>query len=577
MNTYVILEDWNSEVGAATNISPGQIYLVDIAAAPILQPLEGEEAKEDALSNQALLPAEPADPDPIYSSKSHSDSPSGHKNQAEMLYKCGECGYTGHSSSNLTRHMKSKHTGVKLECEACSYKTRNRGDLKRHQRTKHLDFQLPCDMCDYAASQLTQLNVHKRVKHSDETNYKCGECEFETRYHSAYLRHSQAHTSRFLCAECDYVTNRSDTLKHHVKSFHQHIRVPCELCNYTGASKSSVNNHMKAVHQNLRFTCEVCDYTTARKENLTTHMKNKHAEKRQEKKRLSGYLVYYHQEYERLAREQPWLSKLEKRKMIRKLYMELPFQAKDQFNRKAKEENKTTKLPPHQGEKSQPVQISLKLDPSVMDPSVMALIENPTSVPEYIAATAHVENTSHPSTIPATTTHSTELEARPEELAGTIYVTEEPLDGTDKAGTAPRYIITEQEVAMNESAHLMLEDATDGTDDITDKDKHGGEEDEEEGETTTESYVFMDDTGQYRYVVQEDDGSCREESGLLASQPSSQDRHNHIPMSETNNFTSDRDKYDPFPFFVTPKVTSDFALYRFPSIFLYIDRKTFFF
>ena len=52
---------------------------------------------------------------------------------------------------------------------------------------------------------------------------------------------------------------------------------------------------------------------------------------------------------------------------------------------------------------------SLKLDPSVMDPSVMALIENPTSVPEYIAATAHVENTSHPSTIPATTTHSTEL------------------------------------------------------------------------------------------------------------------------------------------------------------------------
>ena len=49
------------------------------------------------------------------------------------------------------------------------------------------------------------------------------------------------------CKQCDYITNRKDTLKIHIQA--KHTQKKCNECEYTTLSKHDMNKHKNTQHE----------------------------------------------------------------------------------------------------------------------------------------------------------------------------------------------------------------------------------------------------------------------------------------------------------------------------------------
>ena len=77
--------------------------------------------------------------------------------------------------SDLSKHIKSKHEGVKYPCKQCDYKATRRCHLSTHIASKHNGVKYPCDQCDYKASNQSNLASHINYRHED-LKYPCNQC-----------------------------------------------------------------------------------------------------------------------------------------------------------------------------------------------------------------------------------------------------------------------------------------------------------------------------------------------------------------------------------------------------------------
>ena len=89
----------------------------------------------------------------------------------DALFKeCPECGKLFPSSSNMVRHYRSIHEGVKFPCNQCDYHATDSGNLRKHIQYKHEGIKYPCYQCDYQAIQKNHLKRHIQSKHADISN-----------------------------------------------------------------------------------------------------------------------------------------------------------------------------------------------------------------------------------------------------------------------------------------------------------------------------------------------------------------------------------------------------------------------
>ena len=63
--------------------------------------------------------------------------------------------YNSTSQSNLRRHQKAAHIGVKYSCDKCDYQTTS--NLRVHQQAVHDGIQFSCDQCDFRSAFKTGL------------------------------------------------------------------------------------------------------------------------------------------------------------------------------------------------------------------------------------------------------------------------------------------------------------------------------------------------------------------------------------------------------------------------------------
>ena len=62
-------------------------------------------------------------------------------------YSCDQCKFSFSRLSNLQRHTRSKHEGIRYPCDQCEYAATEQGSLKRHKESKHEGIRYPCDQC----------------------------------------------------------------------------------------------------------------------------------------------------------------------------------------------------------------------------------------------------------------------------------------------------------------------------------------------------------------------------------------------------------------------------------------------
>merc|ERR1740128_1103379 len=161
-------------------------------------------------------------------------------------------------SSNLERHIKSKHEGISYPCDQCDYVAIHKYHLKQHERSKHEGIRYPCDQCDYVATQQSSLNTHKKSQH-EGIRYLCDQCDYVATTHSNLITHKQSKHEeiRYPCDQCEYAATYFKNLKRHKQSKHEGIRHPCDQCEYAATNLSDLKKHSKRKHGGQH-----CDKTT---------------------------------------------------------------------------------------------------------------------------------------------------------------------------------------------------------------------------------------------------------------------------------------------------------------------------
>ena len=78
---------------------------------------------------------------------------------------CPQCNAVFKHRSNMLRHVRYKHKGVKYPCSQCDFRATQHSDLKLHIESVHKGVKYPCSYCDYKATDQYNLKRHIRLKH----------------------------------------------------------------------------------------------------------------------------------------------------------------------------------------------------------------------------------------------------------------------------------------------------------------------------------------------------------------------------------------------------------------------------
>ena len=87
----------------------------------------------------------------------------------------------------LTRSQISSDAKT-FQCPGCQGVFRDRSNLVKHYRSEHEGIRYPCNHCDYQAKRLSHLKDHISAKHSEDI-IKCDFCDFETKWKQQYRKH----------------------------------------------------------------------------------------------------------------------------------------------------------------------------------------------------------------------------------------------------------------------------------------------------------------------------------------------------------------------------------------------------
>ena len=127
------------------------------------------------------------------------------ENAALNKFVCNECDRWYTNYSNLRKHKKSVHEGVRYNCSQCEFQAKYSSDLKRHIQCKHEGLRYSCSKCDHKATQPNDLKKHISAVHEkNSTIYVCGQesilglCQRRFSSKSHMNKHRQSNKHRYL-------------------------------------------------------------------------------------------------------------------------------------------------------------------------------------------------------------------------------------------------------------------------------------------------------------------------------------------------------------------------------------------
>ena len=162
-----------------------------------------------------------------------------------------------------------KYKGTKVfACNKCHSRYKTQEELDRHVMKKHQrNRKFLCEICGEALATRASVRHHVLRKHPDDTSmYKCGHCDYMTRFEARMKIHSSKHNSEFFCDLCNKCYVSEEKLTNHYKSpMHKNALNPiiCEHCGYSTKKRDNFLVHMRKHTGEKPYRCTQCDYASS--------------------------------------------------------------------------------------------------------------------------------------------------------------------------------------------------------------------------------------------------------------------------------------------------------------------------
>ena len=75
--------------------------------------------------------------------------------------KCSLCEFSGREGQEMRDHVKKEHQ-TEFKCKECQFRTKYKIVRRRHMLNAH---KKPCERCDHVAKSVSDLNAHQQVEH----------------------------------------------------------------------------------------------------------------------------------------------------------------------------------------------------------------------------------------------------------------------------------------------------------------------------------------------------------------------------------------------------------------------------
>ena len=166
-----------------------------------------------------------------------------------------------------------------LICPVCDKKFIKKHTFERHKKLNNCSKK--CLVCGKTFSHAKSARAHALQVHSLARDKQCDRCDKTFKVSVHVMRHiNRVHLKirNFPCEICQHRFFTSQALASHVDAVHKKLKnFPCSCCTKTFCRKANRDDHEECVHDKNKFyKCKICKVRCARQQTLKRHMKMFH-------------------------------------------------------------------------------------------------------------------------------------------------------------------------------------------------------------------------------------------------------------------------------------------------------------